>query len=77
MGIYQEDRTKVDESGLLNEEIVEQDESIFNVEDLRNTYTLKKWVYVIHPASESGPGELADWINQLNMVQREPAMPCL
>ncbi|MFQ9704968.1 MAG: hypothetical protein ACLR0U_29545 [Enterocloster clostridioformis] len=32
MGIYQEDRTKVDESGLLNEEIVEQDESIFNVE---------------------------------------------
>ena len=58
MGIYQEDRTKVDESGLLNEEIVEQDESIFNVEKTYGTtYTLKRNGYTsFHPASESGAG---------------------
>ena len=37
MGQYQEDRSKVDESGLLNEEIVEKDESIFNVEKTYGT----------------------------------------
>ncbi len=58
MGIYQEDRAKVDESGLLNEEIVEQDESIFNVEKTYGTtYTLKRNGYTsFHPASESGAG---------------------
>ena len=70
MGIYQEDRTKVDESGLLNEEIVEQDESIFNVEKTYGTtYTLKEMgIRHFILRQNPGPGELADWINQLNMV---------
>ena len=70
MGIYQEDRAKVDESGLLNEEIVEQDESIFNVEKTYGTtYTLKEMgIRHFILRQNPGPGELADWINQLNMV---------
>ena len=70
MGIYQEDRTKVDESGLLNEEIVEQDESIFNVENTYGTTCTVKEMGIRHFILRQNPrpGELADWINQLNMV---------
>ena len=70
MGIYQEDRTKVDESGLLNEEIVEQDESIFNVEKTYGTTCTVKEMGIRHFILRQNPrpGELADWINQLNMV---------
>ncbi len=70
MGIYQEDRTKVDESSLLNEEIVEQDESIFNVENTYGTTCTVKEMGIRHFILRQNPrpGELADWINQLNMV---------
>lgn len=70
MGIYQEDKEKVDESGLLNEEIVEQDESIFNVEKTYGTtYTLKDMgVRHLILRQNPSPEDLADWINQLNQV---------
>lgn len=70
MGIYQEDKSKVDESGLLNEEIVEQDESIFNVEKTYGTtYTLKDMgIRHLILRQNPKPGELAQWINQLNLV---------
>lgn len=70
MGIGQKDKTKVDESGLLNEEIVERDESIFNVEKTYGTtYTLEN-LNIRHFILRENPKpeELADWINQLNQV---------
>lgn len=63
-------RTKVDESGLLNEEIMEQDESIFNVEKTYGTTCTVKEMGIRHFILRQNPrpGELSDWINQLNMV---------
>lgn len=60
----------MDESGLLNEEIVEQDESIFNVENTYGTTCTVKEMGIRHFILRQNPrpGELADWINQLNMV---------
>ncbi len=70
MGMYQEDRDKVDESGLLNEEIVERDESIFNVEKTYGTtYTLKEMgIRHLILRQNPSPEDLTDWINQLNYV---------
>ena len=75
MGLYQEDRSKVDETGLLNEEIVEKDESIFNVEKTYGTtYTLKEMgIRHLILRQNPKPDELADWINQLNQVAEETA----
>lgn len=75
MGQYQEDKSKVDESGLLNEEIVEKDESIFNVEKTYGTtYTLKEMgIRHLILRQNPKPDELADWINQLNQVAEETA----
>ena len=49
---------------------MEQDESIFNVEKTYGTtYTLKEMgIRHFILRQNPGPGELADWINQLNMV---------
>lgn len=81
MGIFQEDKSKVDESGLLNEEIVEQDESIFNVEKTYGTtYTLKDMgIRHLILRQNPSPGELARWINQLNLVAEstEHALPVM
>lgn len=75
MGIYQEDRTKVDDSGLLNEETVEKDESIFNVEKTYGTtYTLEKMgIRHLILRQNPKPEELVDWINQLNLVAESTA----
>lgn len=70
MGIYQEDNEKVDETGLLNEEIVERDESIFNVEKTYGTtYTIEEMgIRHFILRQNPSPEDLADWINQLNQV---------
>ncbi|MCH1953597.1 glycoside hydrolase family 3 C-terminal domain-containing protein [Enterocloster sp. OA13] len=81
MGIYQEDKSKVDESGLLNEEIVEKDESIFNVEKTYGTtYTLKEMgIRHLILRQNPRPEELAEWVNQLNQVAEasEHAVPVM
>lgn len=81
MGIYQENKDLVDESGLLNEEIVEQDESIFNVEKTYGTtYTLKEMgIRHLILRQNPKPGELAKWINRMNMVAEstEHAVPVM
>ena len=73
MGIYQEDKTKVDETGLLNEEIVEKDESIFNIEKTYGTtYTVKDMgIRHLILRQNPKPDELADWINELNRLAEE------
>ena len=70
MGLGQKDKTKVDESGLLNEEILERDESIFNVEKTYGTtYTLEEMnIRHLILRENPKPEELVDWINQLNQV---------
>lgn len=75
MGQYQEDKSKVDETGLLNEEIVEKDESIFNVEKTYGTTHTLKEMGIRHLILRQNPkpDELADWINQLNQVAEETA----
>lgn len=81
MGIYQQDKSKVDESGLLNEEVVEQDESIFNVEKTYGTaYTLKEMgIRHLILRENPQPDELAAWINRLNQVAEsaEHAVPVI
>lgn len=75
MGLLQEDKTKVDETGLLDEEIVEQDESIFNVEKTYGTtYTIQK-MGIRHLIFRQNPqaADMADWINQLNQAAEETA----
>ena len=73
MGIYQEDKTKVDETGLLNEEIVEKDESIFNIEKTYGTtYTVKDMgIRHLILRQNPKPDELVDWINELNRLVEE------
>lgn len=75
MGIFQEDKSKVDETGLLNEEIVEKDESIFNVEkSYGTTYTLKDMgIRHLILRQNPKPEDLADWINQLNRTAEDTA----
>lgn len=70
MGIGQQDKTKVDESGLLDEEIIERDESIFNVEKTYGTtYTLEEMkVRHLILRENAKTEDLVDWINQLNQV---------
>lgn len=81
MGIYQKDKNKLDETGLLVEETIEKDESIFNVEKTYGThYTLEK-MGIRHLILRENPtaDELADWINELNLVCEETshAIPAL
>ena len=65
----------MDETGLLDEEIVEQDESIFNVEKTYGTtYTIQK-MEIRHLIFRQNPqaADMADWINQLNQTAEETA----
>lgn len=73
MGIFQEDPAKTDASGLLNEEIVEQDESIFNVEKTYGTTHTLKNMHIRHLILRQNPTpeQLTDWINQLNQTAEE------
>ena len=66
MGLFQEDKKKVDATGLLNEEIIEKDESIFNVEkSYGTTYTVKEMgIRHLIFRQNPKPEELAAWINQ-------------
>ncbi|MBT9778955.1 glycoside hydrolase family 3 protein [Clostridium sp. MCC353] len=81
MGLFQEDKTKVDSTGLLDEEIIEKDESIFNVEkSYGTTYTVKEMgIRHLIFRQNPKPEDLADWINQLNLLaeEGEHAVPML
>lgn len=70
MGLLQEDKSKVDETGLLDEEIVEQDESIFNVEKSYGTTHTIREMGIRHLILRQNlqAADMADWINQLNLV---------
>ena len=73
MGLFQTDKTKVDSTGLLNEEIVEKDESIFNIErTYGTTYTIRD-LHIRHLILRTNPqpDQLADWINEMNRVAEE------
>lgn len=73
MGMCQEDKSAVDETGLLDEKIVEKEESIFNAEKTYGTtYTIKEQgIRHMILRSNPKPEELADWINELNRVAEE------
>lgn len=81
MGIFQKDQTQLDETGLLTEEIVEQDESIFNIEKTYGTHYTLEDMHIRHLIlrEQPKPNELADWINELNRVceQTQHAIPPL
>ncbi len=80
MGIYQEDKTKVDATGLLDEED-KIGESIFTADKVfGTTKTIKElkarhFIFRQNPA----PDDMAEWINQLNIVaeETEHAIPVL
>ena len=73
MGLYQEDKNKVDATGLLDEAIVEKDETIFNVEKTYGSkYTVKEmgirnFIFRQNPK----PEDLVDWINEMNSLAEE------
>ena len=72
MGIEQEDKEFVDETGLLDEKPVAEG-SIFSFAATEGTtVTIKDW-WVRHFILRSNPkpDELADWINQMNAVAEE------
>lgn len=72
MGMEQEDKAFVDETGLLDEKPVEEG-SIFSFTATEGTTaTIKDW-WVRHFILRSNPkpDELADWINQMNAVAEE------
>lgn len=81
MGIYKDDPSKVDETGLLVEEIVEQDESIFNVEKTYGTHYTIEEMGIRHLILRENPTaeQLTDWINELNRVceQTTHAIPIM
>lgn len=69
-GLLQENKELTDESGLLDEEIVEAGASVFNVEKTYGTtYTLKhqKLRHLIF-RQEPAPADMVRWINKLNEV---------
>lgn len=73
MGIEQEDKEHVDETGLLDEKEVEKGSSIFATNStLGTTAMIKDW-HVRHfiLRYKPTPDELADWINELNRVAEE------
>lgn len=73
MGIEQQKEELVDESGLLDEEIVEKGSSIFATSSTEGTTaTLRDWkVRNFILRYNPKPDELADWINQMNSVAEE------
>ncbi len=73
MGIFQADKTMVDDTGLLDEKPVMKGESIFSVESTYGTtHTIKAWgIRHLILRENPKPDELADWINQLNALAEE------
>lgn len=73
MGIEQEDKNFVDETGLLDEKPVEKGSSIFAVESTYGTTHTVKEMGIRHFILRSNPkpNELADWMNQLNNLAEE------
>ena len=73
MGIEQEDKGFVDETGLLDEKPVEKGSSIFAVNStVGTTETIKDWkVRHFILRGNPKPEELADWINEMNSVAEE------
>lgn len=73
MGIEQEDKAFVDETGLLDEKPVEKGSSIFAVQStVGTTETIKDWkIREFILRANPKPDELTDWMNQLNSVAEE------
>lgn len=73
MGVEQEDKAFVDETGLLDEKPVEKGSSIFAVNStVGTTETIKDWkVRNFILRGNPKPDELADWINELNSIAEE------
>lgn len=73
MGIEQEDKEFVDETGLLDEKPVEKGSSIFAVVSTEGTTkTIRDWgVRHFILRSNPKPDELTDWINEMNSVAEE------
>lgn len=73
MGIEQEDKKYVDETGLLDEKPVEKGSSIFATQStVGTTATVKDWgVRNFILRGNPKPEELADWMNQLNSLAEE------
>lgn len=70
MGLLQEDKSKVDPTGLLDEEVIEKGESIFTVEKTYGTtYTLEE-MFIRHIIFRQNPppADLARFSNQLNVI---------
>lgn len=70
MGLLQQDKSKVDASGLLDEEIVEKGESIFTVEKAYGTTYSIKEMHLRHFIfrQDPKPSDLVNWVNKLNEV---------
>lgn len=81
MGLEQEDKDFVDETGLLDEKPVEKGSSIFAVNSTAGTTSMMKDRYIREFILRANPqpDELADWINELNSVaeQTEHFVPVL
>lgn len=73
MGIEQEDKAFVDETGLLDEKPVEKGSSIFAVNSTEGTTTtIKDWrVRHFILRSNPKPDGLADWINEMNSLAEQ------
>lgn len=73
MGIEQEDKDFVDETGLLDEKPVEKGSSIFATNSTTGTTDMMKSKYVrtFILRANPKPDELTDWINELNRVAEE------
>ncbi|MCI5649455.1 MAG: glycoside hydrolase family 3 C-terminal domain-containing protein [Fusicatenibacter sp.] len=73
MGLEQNNKDLVDETGLLDEEFVEKGSSIFAVVSTEGTTKMIKNCHVREFILRANPkpDELADWINELNRVAEE------
>jgi len=73
MGIDQEDKSKLDESGVLDEGELVNAKTIFGIQNLPSTsVVIKEWFarHLIFRKNPS-PKDLVDWVNQLNAKAEE------
>ena len=73
MGLDQEDKTKLDESGVLDEGELVNAKTIFGIQNLPSTsVAIKEWFarHLIFRKNPS-PKDLVDWVNQLNAKAEE------
>lgn len=73
MGLFQKDKDKLDESGLLDEGEVKKGSNIFATQDLPGTTDALTGWFIRHLILRTNPkpNELADWHNQLHSVAEE------